>query len=288
MRQRGSVVYPSLGELILDSWHRLIISPVRVLAAAFSLFALAFTLVLLIPFGYLNAWVRGGESHFAWYQLFSRVIRAHLFIAGITTEVRHKSQLSGISQPLLLMANHGTYLDRMIILQALGDRYANAMAEPREPVAWPFSFWFRAMSAEESLSQVQVIFPELNPAVATDVVATAIRQSAPLVPVTISGMNRVNIAGVWLVLPGKIQVVVHSPVTMPDDADSAQDDELLTIITQQAMCAIAHDLPAHELSPAMISACRDQLALHPVTRAALGIKQRPRSQSGKRGRTRKN
>jgi len=283
VKQRAGITYPSLLEIVAQIGFELFVRPVQLLASAVSLILFALMLITCIPLGYINAWLHG-SSQLAWYQIFSRIFRVHGFLAGITIEPRGLKQLPLGDQPVVLVANHVSYLDWFVIQYALGERFMNLFALPSQVMPWPFSFWLKKMRGSVSAkSRIQLFFPELNSKHEINVIRAAITERAVLVPVTIAGANRVLFAGTWLPRPGGIRVIFQPPVTLPVNQDSANDLELIRILVDQVFCVIARDIPVHELSPRMVCACRDNLELHPVTRAAVGAKQKPRLQTGKRG-----
>lgn len=300
------VIYPSLEELLSHRWRSWVVQPLEWVSSVLSLLFLVLLLIITIPIGYLHAWRHTDHPKSAWNLMFHRLVTVYFFLAGITVEVEGLEFLPNQIQPIVLAANHPSHLDGLALSIAIEERRAAAMTAPNQFFPWPFSFWFRQMGSIDvarnpaekkkytralsgkkalmlaiwkltTLKKSIVIFPEghieriHHPLpYKTGAVRMAIQAGVPLHPVTIRGSERVFSPNRWLLRPGTIRIIFHPALPLPSDTHAVADYKLIDILTSQLLCRIAADLAPNYYTPGMIGACRDILALHPVTRAASG------------------
>lgn len=311
MAHPSVIVYGSSADILQRLWHTFVVRPMEIVATIVAFLLLTLGLIMVIPLAALHAWRQPKHPASAWNDYFRAVFRFYLWAAGIRVEVEGLAYLPRDGSPVLLAANHPSHLDGPVMDLAVGNRRATAMTAPNKFFPWPFDFWFRnigavdvARSPEEeqkyptantpkaavaamvdklvNRQKTMLMFPEghlehrRQPLpFRTGAIRIAVLSGVPLVPVTIRGSGRVFSPNRWLLRPGTIHVTFHPAMPLPATPESLSDHALVNLLANQLLCRIATDLPATAYSPGMVNACKELLALHPVTRRAVQQTQHP-------------
>lgn len=286
-------------------WYKGIVHAFELLATITAFLVWFVLLILAIPVGYVRALGWGDRSDLIWSQVFQTIFRWYLWAAGIHIEVRG-AEFFPYGQPAVLALNHPSILDGPIIDTLLSGRPTTALTAPFKYFPWPISFWFKKMGGievarsqeeerkyptafkglaaiDEGVRQIHelhktlFLFPEGHTEQVhhpkpfkTGAVRLAILAQVPLIPVTIKGGERVFNSH-HMLRPGTIRVIFHKPMPLPVDLKAVEDKKLIDILTSQLLCRIAQDLEAYYYTPGMALACKEVLALHPVTSQATGL-----------------
>ncbi|HEY5808463.1 MAG TPA: lysophospholipid acyltransferase family protein [Povalibacter sp.] len=194
---------------------------------------LALLLVLLVP----GIKARRAIAHTA--------ARAFLFCAGIPIKVIRRELLP--TDPCVVVANHASYLDGVLLKGVLPARFSFVIKKEVSGVPLAglllrrigsefvdrFNRHAGAMDARRLIKaadsgQALVFFPEgtfiARPGLGkfhTGAFAIAARAGLPVVPLVIRGTRSILPSGQFLPRPGRVEVEILAPVTLPADLDSA-------------------------------------------------------------------
>jgi 1-acyl-sn-glycerol-3-phosphate acyltransferase len=206
----------------------------RIQAMLFGVWAwVAFAFVVVIGF-VLTLVIPSSAARQRWWR---RLARTLAWLTGIHIDVDHAERLPA-HRPLILVANHGSYLDAIVLAAALPlDLTFVAKAEFRR--YWPMRHFLESvdtvfvarfdtaagiegaheLTRAAKQGQSLALFPEgtfqadsaLLPFRMGAFVASA-ESGAPLLPVTIHGTRAILAAGQWLPRRGHVRISVGAPI----------------------------------------------------------------------------
>jgi 1-acyl-sn-glycerol-3-phosphate acyltransferase len=216
----------------------------RTAGVAYGCYAIAMFAVLLFP-----AWLFVLIS--PWRESSARVttaaLRAFLKVAGWRVRVDGREHLRE-DAPRMLVANHTSYADIVVLMAALGTDYH--FVAKAEVMSMPFfrtflrklgHFSFRRESPLERLEQAEKIeealrlgesvfvFPEGTFTAQSGVrpfhlgaFKAAIAAQREIVPIALDGTRRVLRDGAWLPRPGRITITICPPIAPPPSTENWQ------------------------------------------------------------------
>jgi fatty-acyl-CoA synthase len=238
-------VWIQVARLAARSSVRRILSVLRQTAeVAYGCYAIAMFAVFLLP-----AWlyVRVSPSRRSAAQVTMAALRAFLDVAGWRVRVVGREYLRR-SAPCMMVANHTSYADIVVLMAALGTDYH--FVAKSEVMSMPFfstflrklgHFAFRradprarlreAKRIEEALTSGEsvFVFPEGTFTAQTGVrpfhlgafkAATAAQRT--ILPIALAGTRRVLRDGTWLPRPGRITITICPPIAPPSTTDDWQ------------------------------------------------------------------
>jgi 1-acyl-sn-glycerol-3-phosphate acyltransferase len=226
--------------------------------ALYGCFAIATFAVLLLP-----AWfyVLISRSRSAAARVTRAALRAYVWVAGWRVRVDGREHLRK-NVPRMLVANHTSYADIVVLMAALGTDYH--FVAKSEVMAMPFfrtfltklgHFAFRREDPRARLQQAEQIadalrrgesvfvFPEGTFTAQAGVrpfhlgaFKAAIAAQREIVPIALAGTRRVLRDGTWLPRPGRITITICPPIAPPS---SAQDWQQIVRVRDSAREIIA-------------------------------------------------
>lgn len=238
----------------------------RLLASLYGLYALsaflvlglvAFLLVMLVP----GLGIRRGIAHLT--------ARSFFFCAGIPVRLLDEHQLP--AGPCVVVANHASYLDGIVLKGALPGRFGFVIAKEfsRLPFAGlllrrigsqfvdRFNHHSGAMDARRLMKaadagQALVLFPEgtfvSQPGLGkfhTGAFVIAARAGLPVVPIAIRGTRNILSSGRFLPHPGRIEIQVLAQIAAPAGLDPTA---IATMTREQARSNILAALGEPDLA----------------------------------------
>jgi fatty-acyl-CoA synthase len=233
----------------------------RAAEVVYGCYALAAFAFLLLP-----AWlfVLISSSRKSSARVTTAALRAYLKVSGWRVRVEGREHLRE-NVPCMLVANHTSYADIVVLMGALGTDYH--FVAKAEVMAMPFfrtflrklgHFAFRREDPRARLQQAEQIedalrrgesvfvFPEGTFTAQAGVrpfhlgaFKAAIAAGGEIVPVALDGTRRVLRDGTWLPRPGKITITICPPIPPPRDASDWKEivrvrDEAREIIARHA------------------------------------------------------
>jgi fatty-acyl-CoA synthase len=207
-------------------------------------YAIAMFVLLILP-----AWlfVLISPSRKASASVTTAALRAYLKVAGWRVRVDGREHLRE-NTPRMLVANHTSYADIVVLMAALGTDYH--FVAKAEVMSMPFfrtflrklgHFAFRREDRQSRLHQAQQIedalrrgesvfvFPEGTFTAQSGVrpfhlggFKAAIAAQREIVPIALEGTRRVLRDGTWLPRPGRITITICPPIAPPSSAEDWQ------------------------------------------------------------------
>ncbi len=215
---------------------------------------------ILLPPVWMYVWVSPSRKSAA--RVTTAALRVYLKLAGFRVRVDGREQLRE-SVPRMLVANHASYVDIVVLMAALGTDYH--FVAKAEVMSMPFfgtflrklgHFAFRREDPQARLRQAEQIelalrrgesvfvFPEGTFTAQSGVrpfhlgafkAATAAHRV--IVPIALDGTRRVLRDGTWLPRRAPIVITICPPIAPPD---SAQDWQQIVRVRDSAREVIAH------------------------------------------------
>jgi fatty-acyl-CoA synthase len=231
----------------------------RTAEAVYGCYSIAMFALLLLP-----AWlyVLVSLSRESAALVTTAALRAYLKMAGWRVRVDGREHLRE-NMPRMLVANHTSYADIVVLMAALGTEYH--FVAKAEVMSMPFfrtflgklgHFAFRREDPRARLQQAEQIedvllrgesvfvFPEGTFTAQSGVrpfhlgaFKAAIAAQREIVPIALEGTRRVLRDGTWLPRPGRITITICPPISPPS---SAQDWQQIVRVRDSARETIAH------------------------------------------------
>jgi len=216
----------------------------RTAEVAYGCYAIAMFALLLFP-----AWlyVLISPSRKSAAHVTTAALRAFLKVAGWRVHVEGREHLRE-NAPRMLVANHTSYADIVVLMAALGTDYH--FVAKAEVMSMPFfrtflrklgHFSFRREDSRSRLQQAEQIedalrrgesvfvFPEGTFTAQSGVrpfhlgaFKAAIAAQREIVPIALDGTRRVLRDGTWLPRPGRITITIGPPIPPPPSAEDWQ------------------------------------------------------------------
>ncbi len=280
---RDTIVLDSSKQASDSFVRRFVVRPFEYLNTVTAFVVLAALLILAIPVGYLRIAISPSSRIRTWNEFFRSIALIYFYMAGVRIVIEGLHHLEPKDHPVVLAANHTSYLDGVLLDIAANGRPATGLVAPFHSFLWPFSFWLKVIGSIEvartheehreyrssrfggdvvrqSVSRITerghsiMICPEghieqhhtLLP-FKTGAVRIARQAGVPLVPMTIRGTTRV-FTNSWLVLPGTITLTIHQPIILT--GKRASRDKVIQD-TYRLLRSIARALPADYHTPSL-------------------------------------
>jgi fatty-acyl-CoA synthase len=226
-------------------------------------YAIAMFVLLLFP-----AWlfVLISPSRKASAGVTTAALRAYLKLAGWRVRVNGREHLHE-NTPRMLVANHTSYADIVVLMAALGTDYH--FVAKAEVMSMPFfrtflrklgHFAFRREDRQSRLHQAQQIedalrrgesvfvFPEGTFTAQSGVrpfhlgaFKAAIAAQRGIVPIALDGTRRVVRDGAWLPRPGRITITICPPIAPPPSAEDWQEIVRVRDTARELISRFAHE-----------------------------------------------
>jgi fatty-acyl-CoA synthase len=226
-------------------------------------YAIAIFVLLLFP-----AWlyVLISPSRKSAARVTTAVLRAYSKVAGWRLRVEGREYLRE-NEPRMLVANHTSYADIVVLMAALGTDYH--FVAKSEVMSMPFfgtflrklgHFSFRREDPQARLQQAEQIedalrrgesvfvFPEGTFAAQSGVrpfhlgaFKAAIAAKREIVPIALEGTRRVLRDGTWLPRPGRITITICPPILPPPTAKDWQQIVHLRDSAREIIARFAHE-----------------------------------------------
>jgi fatty-acyl-CoA synthase len=217
----------------------------RTIEVAYGCYAIAMFALLLFP-AWLDVLLSPSRKSAA--RVTTAALRAYLKVAGWRVRVDGREHLRE-NAPRMLVANHTSYADIVVLMAALGTDYH--FVAKAEVMSMPFfrtflrklgHFAFRREDPRARLHQAEQIedalqrgesvfvFPEGTFTAQSGVrpfhlgaFKAAIAAQREIVPIALDGTRRVLRDGTWLPRPGRITITICPPIAPPSSAEDWQN-----------------------------------------------------------------
>jgi 1-acyl-sn-glycerol-3-phosphate acyltransferase len=235
----------------------------RIVEVAYGCYAVVMFAVLLFP-----AWlfVLISPSRKSSARVTTAALRAYLKVAGWRVRVDGREHLRE-NAPRMLVANHTSYADIVVLMAALGTDYH--FVAKAEVMSMPFfgtflrklgHFSFRREDPQARLHQAEQIedalrrgesvfvFPEGTFTAQSGVrpfhlgaFKAAIAAQREIVPIALDGTRRVLRDGAWLPRPGRITITICPPIVPPPSAEDWQQIVRVRDSAREIIARYAHE-----------------------------------------------
>jgi len=235
----------------------------RTAEVAYGCYAIVMFAVLLLP-----AWlfVLISPSRKSAARVTTAALRAYLKVAGWRVRVDGREHLLE-NAPRMLVANHTSYADIVVLMAALGTDYH--FVAKSEVMSMPFfgtflrklgHFSFRREDPQARLHQAEQIedalrrgesvfvFPEGTFTAQSGVrpfhlgaFKAAIAAQREIVPIALDGTRRVLRDGAWLPRPGRITITICPPIAPPPSAEDWQQIVRVRDSAREIIARYAHE-----------------------------------------------
>jgi len=235
----------------------------RVAHVAYGCYAIAAFVLLLFP-----AWmyVMISPSRKSAARVTTAALRVYVKVAGWRVSVKGREHLRE-NEPRMLVANHTSYADIVVLMAALGTDYH--FVAKAEVMSMPFfrtflrklgHFSFRRDDPQERLQQAEQIedalrrgesvfvFPEgtftaqsgLRPFhLGAFKAATAAQRE--IVPIALEGTRRILRDGTWLPRPGRVTITISQPIPPPTSTEDWQQIVRVRDSARETIARLAHE-----------------------------------------------
>jgi fatty-acyl-CoA synthase len=230
---------------------------------AYGCYAIAMFAFLMLP-----AWfyVLISSSRKSSARVTTAALRAYLKVAGWRVRVEGRQYLRE-NAPRMLVANHTSYADIVVLMAALGTDYH--FVAKAEVMSMPFfgtflrklgHFSFRREDPQARLHQAEQIedalrrgesvfvFPEGTFTAQSGVrpfhlgaFKAAIAAQREIVPIALDGTRRVLRDGAWMPRPGRITITICPPIAPPPSADDWQQIVRVRDSAREIIARYAHE-----------------------------------------------
>jgi fatty-acyl-CoA synthase len=235
----------------------------RAAEVAYGCYAVAMFAVLLLP-----AWlfVLISPSRKSAARVTTAALRAYLKVAGWRVRVEGREHL-GENVPRMLVCNHTSYADIVVLMAALGTDYH--FVAKSEVMSMPFfrtflrklgHFAFHREDPRDRLHQAEQIedalrrgesvfvFPEGTFTAQSGVrpfhlgaFKAAIAAQREIVPIALDGTRRVLRDGTWLPRPGRITITICPPIAPPSSVEDWQQIVRVRDAAREIIARYAHE-----------------------------------------------